>query len=309
VVSGHVESLFSAAYDGELSPDARAAFDRHLGECSACAAAFAELTTAVDALREQPSARMPHPVRLPEGSPVPEGRWFGVPGWLPQGRRLLTGLTAAGLVAAAAVATVVVVGHLNSGAVVPSSSSAGMSSGVALAPAHVPAFEVAPSGNAATGVCAAAGCPTLTPSTACPSQLQGTDAASASQIPDGFNNRVSQNDGFTEVILATPSLDYTPGETVDVYARLVDVSTDAVYLPCTFLVGPTVGGSATVAAAPATTTYATPIGTLTVDGQPVLEVVIPSTEAAGQNCQIVAEVPAGAGEAQASEVTLKIQVT
>jgi hypothetical protein len=64
-----------------------------------------------------------------------------------------------------------------------------------------------------------------------------------------------------------------------------------------------------VAAAPATTTYATPIGTLTVDGQPVLEVVIPSTEAAGQNCQIVAEVPAGAGEAQASEVTLKIQVT
>ena len=102
-MSGHVDSLLSAAYDGELRPDARAAFDRHLAECTACAAAFAELTTAVDALREQPTARMPHPVRLPEGSPLPERRWFEVPARLSQGRRLLTGLTAAGLVAAVAV--------------------------------------------------------------------------------------------------------------------------------------------------------------------------------------------------------------
>ena len=91
MVSGHVLSLFSAAYDGELSQDARSGFDRHLGECSACAAAFAELTTAVDALREQPPARMPHPVRLPEGSPAPERRWFGLPAWFPQGGRRRAG--------------------------------------------------------------------------------------------------------------------------------------------------------------------------------------------------------------------------
>ncbi|MGD1054327.1 MAG: zf-HC2 domain-containing protein [Candidatus Dormibacteria bacterium] len=308
-MSGHVEPLFSAAYDGELSPDARGAFDRHLAECSACATAYAELTTAVDALREQPAARMPHPVRLPEGSPVPERRWFGVPAPLPEGRRLLAGLTAVGVVAAAGVAAALVItgGSLTRG------PEHGVSSGAALPAAGAPSYaELAPQSSACS-----AGCSVLPnvvgPSSAplgyCASTSLSVSATSAAQIPDGFNNRATQDDGITDVILATPSLDYTPGETVDVYVRLIDVSSGAVSLPCTSLAGPSAGGSGTVAAVPGTTTYATPVGTLTVSGQPVLEVVVPDDAVAGDTYQIVAEVPAGAGEAQTKQVTLSIQVT
>jgi predicted anti-sigma-YlaC factor YlaD len=314
VVSGHVESLFSAAYDGELSADARAAFDRHLGECSACAAAFAELTTAVDALREQPTARMPHPVRLPEGSPIPERRWFEVAARLSQGRRLLTGLTAAGLVAAAAVAAVVVVGHLNPGAVVRSSSSASVSGPMALAPAHAPALGVAPTGNASTGTCTS-GCALLpevvvpSASATCASTTLSISATSAAQIPDGFNNRVTQDEGGTDVILAAPSFDYTPGATVDIYARLINDSTDIVSLPCTLLAGPEGGGSGAATEVPATTSSATPAETLTVGGQPVLKVVVPSIATAGETYQIVIDVPASAGDPQAWQASIPIQVT
>jgi hypothetical protein len=314
MVSGHVESLFSAAYDGELSPDARAAFDRHLGECSPCAAAFAELTTAVDALREQPPARMSHPVRLPEGSPIPERRWFEVPARLSQGRRLLTGLTAAGLVAAAAVAAVVVVGHFNPGAAVRSSSSSSMSSGIALAPGHAQSVGGSPGSNAAAGSCAESGCPhpaVIAPANpgACASTTLSISAASAAQIPDGFNNRVTQDEGGTDVILAAPSFDYTPGETVDVYARLIDDSSGIVFLPCTILEGPVSGSSSAALEVPATAISATPAGTLTVGGQPVLKVVVPSTATAGQTYQIVIDVPASAGDPQAWQASIPIQVT
>ena len=303
-MSRHVEALFSAAYDGELSPDERAAFDRHLGECSACAAGFAELTTAVDALREQPPARMPHPVRLPEGSPVPERRFLGLPARLPQGRRLVASLTAVGVVAAAGVAAALVI----TGGFLPGSSLHSASTGGSIS-------EAAPAGNAAgplrsstcTGGCFAP--EVIVPSTACASQTLSISAASAAQIPDGFNNQATHDDGVTDVILATPSSDYTPGEIVDVYARLIVDSTGAVSLPCTLLAGPEVGGSGAAVSVPATEAPATPAGALTYDGQPVLEVVVPTAATAGQTYQIVVEVPAGAGEAQAKQVTLSIQVT
>jgi hypothetical protein len=306
-VSGHVESLFSAAYDGELGADARAAFDRHLGECSACAAAFAELTTAVDALREQPTARMPHPVRLPEGSPVPERRWFEVAARLSQGRRLLTGLTAAGLVAAAAVAAIVV---LHAGSVPGNDrySSSAQSGSIGLSPA-VGKGEQPPQSSACTSGCA------LLPevvvpsaSAACASTTLSISATSAAQIPDGFNNRDTQDEGGTDVILAAPSFDYTPGATVDIYARLIN-STGAVSLPCTLLAGPEGGGSGAATEVPAITGSATPAGTLTVGGQPVLKVVVPSTATAGETYQIVVDVPASAGDPQAWQASLSIQVT
>lgn len=305
MVSGHVESLLSDAYDGELSPEARAAFDRHLGQCSACATAFAELTTAVDALREQPPARMPHPVRLPERSPVPERRWFGVPAWirLPEGRRLVGGLTAAGVVAAAGVAAFVVLNPSSgTGNTTRSQSSVSSGSGAfGAAPAKLP------QSSACTGGCAppeAVGLPPV-----CPSQTLNISAASAAEIPDGFNNQATHDDGITDVILATQSLDYTPGETVDIYSRVIDDGAGVVSLPCTLLAGPGVGGSSAALEAPASATYATPAGTLTVGGQPLLKVAVPRSASAGQTYQIVAEVPAGAGEAQAKQVTLTIQVT
>jgi anti-sigma factor RsiW len=310
MVNRHVESLFSAAYDGELSPDARAAFDRHLGECSACAAGFAEMTTAVDALREQPPARMPHPVRLPEGSPVPARGWFGLPGRLPQGRRFVAGLTAAGLVAAAGVAAIVV---LNAGSVPGTDHySSGAGSGSA-ALGRVPAAGNQPGGPQSSAC--SSGCSVLpqnaapSASAVCVSTTLSISATSAAEIPAGFSNQTTEGDGTTKVVIATQASGYSPSGTVDIYARLIDDATGAVYLPCTFLVGPTVGGSATVAAAPATEAPATPAGALTHDGQPVLEVVVPTAATAGQTYQIVVEVPAGAGEAQVKDVTLSIQVT
>ena len=282
MVSGHVASLFSAAYDGELSADARAAFDRHLGECSACAAAFAELTTAVDALREQPTARMPHPVRLPEGSPIPERRWFEVPARLSQGRRLLTGLTAAGLVAAAAVAAVVVVGHLNSGTVVPSSSSAGMSSGVALAPGTAIRAPL-PSPQSASLL------PELGPLPVCSPKALPISKAEALEIPTGFPNHATEDNGVSTGVVATQASSFAPGATVDIYARLIDDSSHAVSLPCTVLVGPQ--SSSSSPGDDFTMAVPTPVAGLTVDGQPLLQVTVPATAVAGQTFEIVVSHP------------------
>ncbi len=209
----------------------------------------------------------------------------------------MTGLTAAGLLAAAAVAAVVVVGHLNSGAVARSSSdSSGVSGPIAAPlPAYAPDLGSAAAGAAAAGVC--------------PSQLPGTDATSAAAIPAGFPNHTTEDDGATKAVIATQASGYTPGATVDVYARLIDDSTGSVSLPCTVLAGPEAGGSSAALAVPATETSATPAGTLTFEGQPVFAVVVPGTAVAGTTYQIVVDVPAGHGEATAKQVTLSIRIT
>jgi hypothetical protein len=294
MVSGHVESLFSAAYDGELSPDARAAFDRHLGECSACAAAFAELTTAVDTLREQPRAQMPHPVRLPEGSPVPGRRWFEVPARLSQGRRRLAGLTAAGLVvAAAAAAAVVVVGHLNSGTVVPSSSSAGMSSGVALAPGTAIRAPL-PSPQSASLL------PEVGLLPVCSPKALPISKAEALEIPTGFSNHATEDNGVSTGVVATQASSFAPGATVDIYARLIDDSSHAVSLPCTVLVGPQ--SSSSSPGDDFTMAVPTPVAGLTVDGQPLLQVTVPATAVAGETYDILVPAPDAA-------VILTIQIS
>ena len=60
---------------------------------------------------------------------------------------------------------------------------------------------------------------------------------------------------------------------------------------------------------PATAAPATPAGALTYEGQPVLEVVVPGAAVAGETYQIVAQVPAAAGQTQGNQVSLTIQVT
>jgi hypothetical protein len=68
----HLDDLFSAAYDDELSPIEEARFHAHMQSCAPCAAAYAEFRSTVEALREMPRARMPHVVHLPSTSPVAE---------------------------------------------------------------------------------------------------------------------------------------------------------------------------------------------------------------------------------------------
>jgi hypothetical protein len=315
MVSDHVEGLFSAAYDGELTGDARAAFDRHLAECSACAAAFAQLTTAVDALRELGPARMPRPVRLPEGAPIPQRRLVHLPARPSWGRGLVAGLTAAGMVAVAGgIAAVVIVTRPNSGVVSRSSASYAEGGGALPAgAANVPGVE-SPA-TCAGGVCPqAVTAPESTPTPvpelapACPSSLD-TSAAAAAQPPAGFSNRITHDDGGTTVVIATQAASFTPGGTVYIYARVIDDATGAVYVPCTDLAGPETGPSGGSQAASGVHTPATPVAGVSVSGVPVLEVVVPRTAASGQIFDVVIEGPSGVGEVQPQQVSLSIEVT
>jgi hypothetical protein len=314
MVSDHVDGLLSAAYDGVLSVDERAGFDRHLAECPACAAAFTALTTAVDALRELEPARMPRPVRLPEGSPIPERRFAGLPVRLPRGGRFVTGLTAAGVVAAAGVAAAVVItGHFLPGGTVSSGRSySAMSGGSAMQGAVASGPASAAAGPANPAACAVSGCSTLAPSTsACLPEPLAISADSAADVPAGFSNRDINDDGITKVVIASQASSFAPGETVDIYARLIDDGTGAVYLPCTVLEGPqeVSPNSALTVPGGKTRASATPVGRITVDGQPVLQVVVPLSATSGETFQIVVEVPASAGEARSHTVSLSIQVT
>lgn len=68
----HLDDLFSAAYDDELSPIDEARFQAHVQSCAPCAAAYSEFRASIEALREMPRARMPHVVHLPSTPPVAE---------------------------------------------------------------------------------------------------------------------------------------------------------------------------------------------------------------------------------------------
>lgn len=103
----HVEPLFSAAIDDELSPAQAQSFHDHLAQCSDCNASYQTLIEAVGKVRALPKAAMPLPVHLPSGAPAAErataSDWLRrlIPRRLPMG-------AATGLAALAAVAIVVV---------------------------------------------------------------------------------------------------------------------------------------------------------------------------------------------------------
>jgi anti-sigma factor RsiW len=100
----HVDDLFTAALDDELSPIDDARFYTHIQSCNDCAAAYAEYTATVEALREMPKARMARVVHLPSTPPVAEEsarRRISI-GWLNPGG-LLRRFPATALAGAAAV--------------------------------------------------------------------------------------------------------------------------------------------------------------------------------------------------------------
>ncbi len=68
----HLDDLFSAAYEDELSPAEQRRFDSHMQACEPCAAAYEEFKAGIAALKELPQARMPHAVHLPSTLPVAE---------------------------------------------------------------------------------------------------------------------------------------------------------------------------------------------------------------------------------------------
>ncbi|MGH7686463.1 MAG: anti-sigma factor family protein [Candidatus Dormibacteria bacterium] len=106
MATDHVDQLFSAAVDDDLSPRQDTAFHAHLSSCDTCAASFAAFRESVDGVRRLPHAAMPLPVHLPSGAPVAErataAAWLRklIPRTLPFG-------AASGVAAVAALAIVV----------------------------------------------------------------------------------------------------------------------------------------------------------------------------------------------------------
>jgi hypothetical protein len=72
MTSRHLDDLFSAAYEDELSPAEQTRFESHMQACEPCAAAYEEFKAGIAALKEMPQARMPHAVHLPSTLPVAE---------------------------------------------------------------------------------------------------------------------------------------------------------------------------------------------------------------------------------------------
>jgi hypothetical protein len=68
----HLDDLFSAAYEDELTPAEQTRFESHMQGCEPCANAYEEFKAGIAALKELPQARMPHVVHLPSTLPVAE---------------------------------------------------------------------------------------------------------------------------------------------------------------------------------------------------------------------------------------------
>ncbi|MFZ2032242.1 MAG: zf-HC2 domain-containing protein [Candidatus Dormiibacterota bacterium] len=196
----HLDDLFSAAYDDELSPIEEARFHAHMQSCAPCAAAYAEFRSTVEALREMPKARMPHVVHLPSTAPVAERAprpRIGL-GWFNLGVVRRFPATA---IAGAFVVLLAVTALLHSGSTPTSTSSN---------PLQGPAADSGQHGSAAGQ---------QVPTTSCTS-IVGIAGAG---LPASF----SQEDLATNpaqpaerLILAAPTLQVTAGKPAVVYAEL-----------------------------------------------------------------------------------------
>ena len=193
----HIDDLFSGAYEDELSPIDEARFQSHIQKCAPCAEAYAEFRASVESLRELPKARMPHVVHLPSTPPIAELprrpriglSWFNL-GLL---RRFPATALAGGVVA---VIVVIAIAH---GAGGPTAQSTGGIGSLAV-PGKAP------------GV----------PAEAAACSQPGAQVAPASPPVDfGQENAVSDpGQPALHLVLATPTLDVTAGQTVTVYAQL-----------------------------------------------------------------------------------------
>lgn len=187
----HVETLFSAAIDDELSPAEEQSFHDHLAQCEVCSAAYQTFTEAVGTVRALPKAAMPLPVHLPSGAPSAErataSDWLRrlIPRRLPMG-------AATGVAALVAVA-IVVIGLTRGSPPTPA----------ALATPH----ELGKAGNAPTVAGGSAFCP----------------AAAAAGTAPQFAYRTSASDRSRpgqQLVLSASDSSVTAGSEVRVYAVL-----------------------------------------------------------------------------------------
>lgn len=225
----HVEDLYSAAYDGELSEAERRRYDAHVGGCERCAAGYEEFRAAVDAVRGLPAARMPVRVVLPATPPVAEGRAWWAAGLSRLRVPVLSPGTGGAVLALAGIAAVFLVVHTHQGTTTGAGSSAEKQA--LLAPGALTQLH---SLDRSTWLLAdLASCPKpLAVTSAQPGALSGGN-------PAGFANRAvvgnEQRPG-EQLILATTSSHYTPGQQILVFAALTTSGgKHTVVIPCVAL--------------------------------------------------------------------------
>jgi hypothetical protein len=194
----HVDALFTAAHDDDLSPIDDARFHAHIRSCKDCAAGFAEFTATVEALRELPKARMARVVHLPSTPPVAERSarpWLTL-GWLNAG--LLRRFPATAVAGAAAV-VLIIVALVHNGGAHPMTTSSNFGS-------STQPVVGAPGGNAHDTAC--------TPAIA---------TISGSSLPANFSQARVATDAKlpgARLVLATSSLSVSAGQRVTVYAQV-----------------------------------------------------------------------------------------
>ncbi len=194
----HLDDLFSAAYENDLSPIDDARFHSHIQSCEPCAEAYAEFRATIEALHELPRARMPHVVHLPSTPPVaehPPRPRIGLSWFNPSVLRRFPATAAAG-----AIAVVLVIVALTHGASSPLNSTASVPRGGGAFPITAPS----PAASEA----------------ACTQEIVGITGASP---PADFAQASLARDPAEpalHLVLATPSLEVTAGRSVLLYAQL-----------------------------------------------------------------------------------------
>lgn len=291
----HLDDLFSAAYEDELSPIDEARFRNHMQSCEPCADAYAEFKATIAELHGLPRAPMPHVVHLPSTPPVAERpsrpriglSWFNL--------GLLRRFPATALAGAVAVVLVIIaLAHPGGVPASRSTSIAGSSGAHGPNAAPEPAFDI---------VC-----------------VHPVVQVTAAAIPASFTHADLATDPAqpaVHLVLAAPTLVVTSGRPAVVYAEFsLPVAAIAnpgskaspppahALLPCV-----TVGGVGTNSQALLTipagsgslgSAYApqeTPIGAPPFDANgspgPFLTFLVPAGLAPGTELHVLATVPAG----------------
>ena len=304
----HLDDLFSAAYEDELSPIDEARFHTHMRSCAPCAAAYAEFRATIEALHELPRARMPHVVHLPSTPPVAErpSRPRAGLGWFNLG--LVRRFPATAIAGAAAAVIVIVALTHNGGGQTPNSAAGS---------ANVPVAGSAQGAGYA----------------ACTHSIAGITAAA---IPSGFTQEALATDPAQpalRLVLATPTLVVTAGQQSFVYAQLSEPLTSLsnpgaaatplparAVLPCVSIqVGntgqrlaanaaglpavqvPRAPGVATPAAAPGVQ-FGAGVG-------PLLTFQVPAGLAPGTVIRVIATIPAGYASVGSPPLTAELTLT
>lgn len=291
MATAHVDDLFSAAVDDELSEEQEQRFREHLRGCSQCTASYRTFTRAVDSVHALPRAPMPLPVHLPPGRPVAEQNTAA--SWLRRLRPNRVPFGAATGVAAVAAAAIVVIG-------VARGSSPGSSHSTLNAP-----------GGTGSGAVATtpAGCP---------------KPAVAASTP-AFAYRVAASDPSRpgqELVIAASSRSVAPGSQVQVYANLTVPQQVAgppgneaavaplAVTPCLTVSG-LPGGAGSIALKPAAPRADAVAGSAASADGGALTFTVPAGTAPGTVLHVVASVPNGyPGAAQpplSADLTLVVQ--